>query len=189
MKRSAGTPNPCQVAGCAQKAVCRGYCGKHAARIKTWGDPLGARKRNPCSVPDCDKFAHVDGYCDKHIYRVRKYGDPNIVRVKHLKKGSICGGYRVIKSPDPLHPNVMTNGRILEHVWLMSQKLGRALFPKENIHHKNGQRADNRLENLELWSTLQPPGQRVVDKVAFAKEILRRYEPSALAESAFEAAE
>lgn len=35
--------------------------------------------------------------------------------------------------------------------------------------------ADNRLENLELWTTIQPSGQRVEDKIAFAKEILREY--------------
>jgi hypothetical protein len=49
-----------------------------------------------------------------------------------------------------------------------------------NVHHKNGQRADNRSRNLELWSTKQPPGQRVVDKMKYAREILRRYAPNEL---------
>lgn len=45
------------------------------------------------------------------------------------------------------------------------------------VHHKNGNRSDNRPENLELWSKSQPPGQQVEDKVRWAREILERYEP------------
>ena len=43
------------------------------------------------------------------------------------------------------------------------------------MHHKNGQRADNRIENLELWSKSQPSGQRVVDKLRWAREIVALY--------------
>lgn len=36
-------------------------------------------------------------------------------------------------------------------------------------------RDDNRLRNLELWSTSQPSGQRVVDKIEFCIEFLHRH--------------
>lgn len=64
----------------------------------------------------------------------------------------------------------------------MEQVLGRPLRAGENVHHINGQRDDNRPENLELWSKSQPAGQRVVDKVAWAIEFLAMYAPEQLAE-------
>ena len=75
----------------------------------------------------------------------------------------------------PEHPNAKGAGYIMEHRLIMSDMLGRPLRKGENVHHINGKRCDNRPENLELWNTTQPSGQRAEDKIKWAKEILNMY--------------
>ena len=68
------------------------------------------------------------------------------------------------------------NKAVLEHRLVMESKMDRELFKDEVVHHINGVRSDNRIENLELWIISHPPGQRVEDVIKWAKEILKRYE-------------
>lgn len=76
----------------------------------------------------------------------------------------------------PGHPRADQGNYVFEHVLVMEQMLGRYLLPGENVHHRNGVKDDNRPENLELWTRPQPTGIRASDAVAWAREILARYE-------------
>ena len=112
----------------------------------------------------------------RRIYYRKKRGIPldDPFRKRKDGEGNIdAQGYKTITKRG--HPNQMdVKGRIREHVYIMSEHLGRPLRKGESVHHKNGDRLDNRIENLELWDKGQPPGQRVEDKIQWYIEYLIR---------------
>jgi hypothetical protein len=85
-------------------------------------------------------------------------------------KWKTADGYVVVTAAN--HPNARKGGSILEHVLIMSQHLGRPLKPAERVHHIDGNRSNNAVENLELWDVGQPAGQRVADKIEHYRAFL-----------------
>ena len=158
--------SPCLTDGCSKLSTRIGLCdscylrNRRTNRLTT--------HRGYCSIEGCSQPHASKGLCEDHYYRMRRYGDPLHPVSCRKGTGSITKeGYRTITC----------KGRVFfEHRRVMEDFIGRPLLKTENVHHRNGDRLDNRITNLELWSKSQPAGQRISDKISWAREILSLYE-------------
>lgn len=103
-------------------------------RVLGWGRELGLSDNMPKCGPD----------------------NPGWKGGRH-KDGS---GYWAVRVPadDPLASMRRTNGYVTEHRLVVARALGRPLLPSETVHHIDGDRANNRLENLQLRQGLHGSG-------------------------------
>jgi hypothetical protein len=170
----------CTVEGCTKHTYYNSpHCPMHKWRMMTHGKlelPVRVQKKTPCVVEGCDRPMRSNGLCNMHRLRLREWGvvGPAEPVKRDGGKGYISRqGYRFFHRPS--HPNAMKNGQIAEHIIVMTEMLGRPLRKGETVHHKNGIKADNRPENLELWTQTHPYGQSVHDMVAFCRAYLIEY--------------
>lgn len=171
------TDRPCRVTGCDRPAIGRTgeyatLCNMHAIRLRRTGEvgpavPQRRRKRVKqwiCAVEGCDKPEWAKNLCPMHYWRLQNRGEVGSAEPERQRQriaGLTKQGY--VRVGDPSRPGKS----IFEHRLVLEQRLGRPLQPWENVHHRNGVRHDNRPENLELWITKQPLGQRPEDIAAW----------------------
>lgn len=164
----------CAVRECHGIRNSRGLCRKHYEKAKRDGvwpacalAPTGGRqKKAPCK--HCGKISYARGLCYLH-YERQKDGRKML--------GPKRGTTGPIVTPQGYRAQHIGGGKYkLEHRIVMERLLGRPLYSHETVHHINGVRADNSPENLELWSSSHPPGQRVIDKLTWARGLIKQYE-------------
>ena len=176
---------------CEEKYYAKGLCKLHYIRERTIRikSPSWDKTCTVCGVVYFNKSSvSRSRYCKPCGYKINvnnhrianriKYGiplDKPIVGKKRNGEGYICPqGYKWFSNID--HPNAYSKlKRIGEHTLVLTKHLGRSLTKNESVHHKNGIRNDNRIENLELWHRGQPAGQRLEDKIKWAKDFLSKY--------------
>ena len=128
-------------------------------------------------VAGCDRRNQAKGYCGAHYKRVLAHGDPQAdIPIRQSDgTGHISHGYQQLNVPPELRHLSGGATKIAEQRLVIAQSLGRALSADEHVHHMNGVKTDNRPENLELWSTSHPSGQRIEDLLEFCMAMLDRY--------------
>ena len=130
---------------------------------------------------DMNSFDHKSD-CKCHRCRIGKgyfRGHKNPMWKGGIKKTSLGYIYEWIPLDSPFLCMAGSNKNeanyIMQHRLVMAKHLNRPLTKKETVHHINGIKDDNRIENLELWSSNHQSGQRIDDQIKWAIEFLNKH--------------
>jgi hypothetical protein len=127
--------------------------GRHRNTISRWKEELDLRDKTALDSrefkTDVLKKMPIEALADK--YKVSKAEIRDTIKEKlhiTIERRIQKDGYSLIYKPN--HPNARKSGFILEHRWIFEKHLGRYLTKEEVVHHKDGSRDNNKIENLML---------------------------------------
>jgi|TARA_B110000483_G_C18040298_1_gene482330 hypothetical protein len=95
--------------------------------------------------------------------------------VTSANKSTNKGGYVTYSINNGEYNGNIFHGPYSGHKLIYEMYNGVTLTSNQNIHHKNGVRDDNHIDNLELWDTSQPAGQRVLEKLSYYFELVKSH--------------
>jgi len=100
-----------------------------------------AKNKNICKIQNCGLKTRYKELCNSHYIRLWRFGNAEYP-LKYRKRGTghiTHDGYKLFAQKR-------------EHRKIMEEQLGRKLTEKEHVHHINGNRSDNGIENLKVMS-------------------------------------
>lgn len=193
----------CSVIGCSRRAASRGLCRLHRDRQKRGiaeDAPLPQQNEGrTCRALGCDRKAEDGGLCGAHAIRSRKYREDDArflapiagreARTSGFRQKSKHGYISVYVPADTpgahqQHFKRYTAWYMFEHRYVMQNWLGRSLLPREQVHHRDGNRENNHIDNLELKSGSHGNGINIIDGIQASLDWVEQYGDLDLAETA-----
>lgn len=161
----------CIVKGCKGRPKGRGLCNKHlllhrAGQLDIDTPSVGFRKStvrhaSRCIVKGCSRRPSNRSMCTTHAQqrivgildeqgnRLREPRNPGARRRPEGWRKVDAQGYVLVVAPED-HPRARADGTILEHRLVVEGVLDRHLEEWEVVHHRDGERTNNNIENLQL---------------------------------------